>query len=258
MIIDAAHISWRRKNKVVLREVTWQVRKGEHWSLVGLNGSGKTTLLKMINGYIWPSSGTLSVLGHPFGTVDLRLLRRKIGWVSSALAARLSSGEEALSIVLSGKFASIGLYDKPTKSDRDKAEELMERLQCSSLSERSFSTLSEGERQRVLIARALMASPELLILDEPCNGLDIFAREHLLSLIRQLASSPEAPTMIFVTHHVGEILPCFEHTLLLKNGSVYQAGLTRDLMTPEKMTQFYGGDVIVERHGTRLSLALRS
>jgi ABC-type molybdenum transport system, ATPase component/photorepair protein PhrA len=258
MIIDASRISWKRESKDVLKDVTWKVRKGEHWSLVGLNGSGKTTLLKMINGYIWPTSGTLSVLDHPFGQIDLRILRRKIGWVSSALANRLMPQDDPESIVLSGKFASIGLYDELTEADKKKAGELLERLHCTAFSRRPLATLSEGERQRVLIARALMASPELLILDEPCNGLDIFARERLLTLIRELASAADAPTMIFVTHHVDEIMPCFSHTLLLKAGTVYQSGLTEDIMTPENMMDFYGGDVIVERHGTRLSMALRS
>ncbi|WP_100487623.1 ABC transporter ATP-binding protein [Sporolactobacillus pectinivorans] len=258
MMIDARDISWRRESKEVLSHVTWQVRKGEQWSLVGLNGSGKTTLLKMINGYIWPTSGTLSVLGHPFGQIDLRRLRRRIGWVSSALASRLRPQEHPENIVLSGKFASIGLYDEPAEGDRSRAKEILERLDCSSFSNRPFGTLSEGEKQRVLIGRAWMASPELLILDEPCNGLDIFAREQLLSIIRQMASSPGAPTMIFVTHHVDEILPCFNHTLLLKAGAIYQSGLTRKIMTPENMTAFYGGSVIVEQHGERLSMAIRS
>ncbi|RYM06311.1 ABC transporter ATP-binding protein [Sporolactobacillus sp. THM7-7] len=257
MIIDAQHVSWRRENKEVLKDVTWQVKKGEHWCLVGLNGSGKTTLLKMINGYIWPTTGSLSVLGRPFGKVDLRKLRQKIGWVSSALEGQIRGHALPRDIVMSGKFASIGLYDEVSSEDREKADELLERLHATSFSSRPFGTLSTGEKQRVLIARALMASPELLILDESCNGLDILARERLLSLIEQLAKSESAPTLIFVTHHVDEILPCFTHSLLLKEGAVYQSGLTRDLMTPENMTAFYGGSVIIERHGTRLSMAVR-
>lgn len=258
MIIDADHVSWKRKNKVVLKDVAWQVRKGEQWSLVGLNGSGKTTLLKMINGYIWPTSGTMSVLDTPFGEGDLRELRKKIGWVSSALESQLRAHELPEEIVLSGKFASIGLYEAIQPEDAERAGELLEMMHCSHFASRPFGTLSQGEKQRVLIARALMASPELLILDEPCNGLDIFARERLLSLIDQLTESENAPTMIFVTHHVDEILPCFTHTLLLKEGSVYQSGLTDGIMTPDNMTAFYGGGVIVERRGERLSMAIRS
>ncbi|MDD9148302.1 ABC transporter ATP-binding protein [Sporolactobacillus sp. CQH2019] len=258
MIINANHVSWRRQNKEVLKDVTWHVRRGEHWSLVGLNGSGKTTLLKMINGYIWPSSGTLSVLDMPFGKGDLRELRKKIGWVSSALGNELRPHELPEEIVLSGKFASIGLYEAVHPQDVRKAKELLELMHCSPFASRPYGTLSQGEKQRVLIARAMMASPELLILDEPCNGLDIFARERLLTLIEGFTESENAPTMIFITHHVGEILPCFSHTLLLKEGAVYQSGLTADIMTPENMTAFYGGGVIVERHGGRLSMAIRS
>lgn len=258
MIINADQISWRRENKVVLKDVTWQVRKGEHWSLVGLNGSGKTTLLKMINGYIWPSSGTLSVLDQSFGQTDLRELRKRIGWVSSALAEQLRPVEKPESIVLSGKFASIGLYDSITNDDHHQAKALLDLLDCHPFADRPFGTLSQGEKQRVLIARALMAAPELLILDEPCNGLDIFARERLLTIVQKLASQSDSPSMIFVTHHVGELLPCFEHTLLLKAGKVYQSGRTEDLMSPKNMTNFYGGNVVVERHGERLSMAIHS
>jgi iron complex transport system ATP-binding protein len=257
MIIDVRHVSWRRGRHIILKDVTWQVHNGEHWSLIGLNGSGKTTLLKMINGYIWPTAGSVSVLDRPFGTVDLRELRRHIGWVSSALTEKIDPSERPASIVLSGKFASIGLYQSVSHEDRLKAAELIDELECADFCARAFGTLSQGEKQRVLIARALMAAPKLLILDEPCNGLDIFAREHLLSLIRRLANSPVAPTMIFVTHHVGEILPCFEHTLLLKAGTVYRAGPTRDVMTPENLTAFYGGKVVVRRHGERFSMALQ-
>lgn len=257
MMIDACHVSWRREKKEVLRDITWQVRKGEHWAILGLNGSGKTTLLKMINGYIWPTTGTLSVLGRRFGTVDLRDLRKKIGWVSSALADRISPDDSPESVILSGRFATIGLYQNITAEDRDRARSLLKRLDCIAYAERPFGTLSQGERQRVLIARALMASPELLILDEPCNGLDIFARERLLSIIQQLAARPDAPTLIFVTHYVDEILPCFDHTLLLKAGMIYQTGRTVEMLTPENMSTFYGDGVIVERHGTRLSMTLR-
>ncbi|RYL90373.1 ABC transporter ATP-binding protein [Sporolactobacillus sp. THM7-4] len=257
MIIDANHISWKREAKDVLTDITWKVRNNEHWCLVGLNGSGKTTLLKMINGYIWPTTGTLSVLGRTFGKVDLRELRKKIGWVSAALESRLHPDERPKDIVLSGKFASIGLYDEIQPEDEDQAEALLEKMNCTAFSNRAFGTLSQGEKQRVLIARSLMAEPELLILDEPCNGLDILARERLLSLVQDMTESDGAPTMIFVTHHVDEILPCFTHTLLLKDGSVYQSGLTSELMTPENMTAFYGGKVTIQRRGERLSMAIK-
>ncbi|WKB36231.1 ABC transporter ATP-binding protein [Terrilactibacillus sp. S3-3] len=258
MIIDAKQVTWQREDNDVLKDITWQVREGEHWCLVGLNGSGKTTLLKMINGYIWPTSGSLAVLDKPFGSVDLRELRKKIGWVSSALQEQLHDYEKPEKIVLSGKFASIGLYEKFGPEDVEKAHHLLEELRCNDFLNRPYGTLSQGEKQRVLIARALMAEPKLLILDEPCNGLDIFARERLLALIEKLTEVPGGPTLLYVTHHVEEILPCFSHTLLIKKGRVYQSGLTENLMTPEIMTDFYGGKVIVERRGRRLSMAIQS
>ncbi|MFT8319019.1 MAG: ABC transporter ATP-binding protein [Sporolactobacillus sp.] len=256
MIIDAGKIGWVRSDHTVLRNVDWQVRAGEHWSLVGLNGSGKTTLLKMINGYIWPTSGELAVLDRPFGTCDLRELRKKIGWVSSALSEKISPGEHPLAIVLSGKFASIGLYEQASPAEREKAHALLNKLGCGSFRARAFGLLSQGEKQRVLIARALMADPELLILDEPCNGLDLFAREQMLSLIAKLANSSKTLAMIFVTHHVEELLPCFEHTLLLKAGTVFKSGSTGEVMTPEILTAFYDHRVSVQRRGGRLSVTL--
>ncbi|MCQ2010955.1 ABC transporter ATP-binding protein [Sporolactobacillus sp. STSJ-5] len=256
MIIDARKISWVRSDHTVLKNVDWQVRTGEHWSLVGLNGSGKTTLLKMINGYIWPTNGTLSVLNRPFGTCDLRELRKKIGWVSSALSEKFRSGERPEAIVLSGKFASIGLYEQTSPAEREKAHALLNQLGCESFENRAFGLLSQGEKQRVLIARALMADPELLILDEPCNGLDLFAREQMLSMIAELAKSADTPSMIFVTHHVEELLPCFDHTLLLKAGTVFKSGHASEVMTPEIMTAFYDHRVSVQRRGGRLSVEL--
>lgn len=256
MIIDARKISWVRSDHTVLKNVDWQVRTGEHWSLVGLNGSGKTTLLKMVNGYIWPTSGTLSVLNHRFGTYDLRELRKKIGWVSSALSEKISSSAHPEAIVLSGKFASIGLYEQPSPAERARAQELLHKLGCKAFENRAFGLLSQGEKQRVLIARALMADPELLILDEPCNGLDLFAREQILSMIAKLANSAETPSMIFVTHHVEELLPCFDHTLLLKAGTVFKSGHASEVMTPEIMTAFYDHRVSVQRRGGRLSVEL--
>ncbi|RYL87267.1 ABC transporter ATP-binding protein [Sporolactobacillus sp. THM19-2] len=256
MIIDARDVSWVRADRTILHHVDWQIQKGEYWSLVGLNGSGKTTLLKMINGYIWPTSGSLSVLNKPFGSYDLRELRKKIGWVSSALSERIRPADDPESIVLSGRFASIGLYDSVSPDECEKAQALLNRLGCSSFAGRAFGLLSQGERQRVLIARALMADPELLILDEPCNGLDLFAREQLLSLISRLAHSAEAPSLIFVTHHVEEILPCFEHTLLLKAGTVFKSGKTGEVMTPEVMTDFYDHRVSVQRRSGRLHVDL--
>ncbi len=255
MIIDVNKVSWQR-DKWILKDVTWQVNPGEHWCMVGLNGSGKTSLLNIINGYIWPTSGTVSVLGKKFGEYDLRELRKEIGWVSSSLQQKLYGNETAVQIVLSGKFASIGLYERIDEKDLEEAVNLLTFLGCGSLVNQTYDTLSQGERQRVLIARALIASPNLLILDEPCTGLDIFAREQLLETIGKIANQPDAPTLIYVTHHIEEILPCFHHTLLLKDGAVFKSGLTIEILTSEVLSKFFDVPVKAEKHNQRIWVSL--
>ncbi|MEV5028605.1 ABC transporter ATP-binding protein [Paenibacillus sp. LPE1-1-1.1] len=256
MIIDIQNVSWERSDKQILRHIHWQVKGGEHWCLLGLNGSGKTTLLNMINGYIWPTEGKMSVLGNTFGEFDLRELRKMIGWVSTSLQQKLYRTETAIKIVLSGKFATIGLYDQTDKEDHVRAEELMKTLGCTALMYRTYDTLSQGERQRVLIARALMAMPKLLILDEPCTGLDVFAREQLLQMIAAVARGKDAPTIIYVTHHVEEILPCFTKTLLIKEGQVFAADDTSEVLTSELMSDFFSVPVEIERREGRNWLTL--
>ncbi|REK77386.1 ABC transporter ATP-binding protein [Paenibacillus paeoniae] len=257
MIIDISHVTWERGEDIILDDVSWQVGEREHCCLLGLNGSGKTTLLNMINGYIWPTSGKISVLGHTFGEYDLRELRKSIGWVSTSLQQKLYGSEKALQIVLSGKFSTIGVYDKLEEEDMERARALMDSLGCSSFVERTYDTLSQGERQRVLIARALMNSPKLLILDEPCTGLDIFARESLLSMIDAIAKGKDAPTLIYVTHHVEEILPCFTKTLLLKKGQVYASEATESLMTSDRMGTFFDVPVHIENRYGRYWLSVK-
>lgn len=257
MVIDMNNISWERGDDTIIHELSWQVRRGEHWCLLGLNGSGKTTLLNMINGYIWPTTGRISVLGHAFGEYDLRELRKRIGWVSTSLQQKLYGSDEALQIVLSGKHSTIGVYDELQDDDIERAKSLMHSLGCEKLMGRTYQTLSQGERQRVLIARALMNDPELLILDEPCTGLDIFAREQLLGMIGSIVADEHPPTLIYVTHHVEEILPCFEHSLLIKQGSVFAADLTEKLMTSEQMTEFLDVPVHIERSDGRYWLSVK-
>lgn len=256
MIIDLKNVTWER-DKTIIKDVSWQIKKGEHWCLVGLNGSGKTTLLNIINGYIWPTRGVVSVLGQTFGRCDLRELRKQIGWVSSSLQQRLYGQQSAEEIVLSGKFASIGLYDKIEDEDGQQAVQLLVSLGCEALLSRTYATLSQGERQKVLIARALMARPRLMILDEPCSGLDLIARENLLTMISQITAQANAPTLIYVTHHIEEILPCFSHTLLLKRGEVYKSGATAEVLTGPQLSHFFDAPISVERRDERVWVSLR-
>ncbi|ALQ16840.1 ABC transporter ATP-binding protein [Listeria monocytogenes] len=229
----------KRDNKTILSDINWVVNEKENWAILGLNGSGKTTLLQLLNGYLWPSSGRLQVLGHIFGQTSLPELRKSIGWVSNALDHQLKDYELSEQIVLSGKFASIGIYAKVTADEIALAKKWL--IDCGGISliGKPYKILSQGERQIVLIARALMASPKLLILDEPCNGLDLFAKERLLERIKKIAELPKSPTMLFVTHHTEEILPCFDNIILLRDGEITHHGKTENLLTEEVLQDFY-------------------
>ncbi|HEX3031215.1 MAG TPA: ABC transporter ATP-binding protein [Bacillota bacterium] len=250
-VIHLHNVSLERDDSNLLSKVNWEVKRGENWSILGLNGAGKSLLLNIVTGYLWPTVGDVWVLGHQFGHVDLRELRKSIGWVSSALQEKLYQNETAEEIVLSGRFATIGLYDAPEAEDRAEAQRLLELLDCTYLRERPYKYLSQGERQRVLIARALINDPKLLILDEPCTGLDVFARENLLATIQNLGSAHQAPTLIYVTHHLDEILPVFSHTLLLRKGQVYSAGPNAEVLTPGNLSGFFNSPVTVNWHQGR-------
>lgn len=245
-VVSMTDVSWVKNRHQILESINWVIEKGEHWAILGLNGSGKTSLLHMLNGYMWPTTGTIHVLGKQFGQTDLRELRKSIGWVSSALQERVAPTQLAQQIVVSGKYATTGLYDKPTEADIELAYQFMEKLRCQHLINRPYETCSQGEKQKILIARGLMADPQLLILDEPTNGLDFIAREELLVSIEQMVQGNDAPTIIFVTHHIEEVLPLFSHMLLLKEGNIFDQGKSKDVITSERMSQFLGRKVIIE------------
>lgn len=251
-VIDIQGVYWKNAKDTILKSINWQVKPNEHWALLGLNGSGKTTLLNLVNGYIWPTKGHISVLGHLFGEVDLRELRQSIGWVSSSLQEKLYGTDKAQNVVISGKYATIGLYERLTDEDLDQAQSLMRSLGCFHLWDREYRTCSQGEKQKLLIARALMADPKILILDEPCNGLDLFSREKLLYSIQELARKEDAPTFLYVTHHTEEILPVFSHTLLLRRGEVVTSGETDRIMVTDVLSEFFEAPVIVEKHEQRV------
>lgn len=245
-MIGFVDVGLDRGPRVILDGVSWCVRAGEHWAIVGANGSGKTSLLQVATGYLWPTRGSVSILGQPFGQVDLRALRRSIGWVSSSLGPLLRTNQPALSIVLSGAFASTGLFDRPTSQQVLQAEQLLTQVGCTHLARSAFATLSLGEQQRVLIARALMAQPKLLILDEACAGLDLPGRECLLEVVDRLGRNG-GPAMVLVTHHIEEISPVFTHVLALRGGRVLAAGMKHDVLTPAILSDTFALPIEVER-----------
>lgn len=257
-VIDIKNVSWRRQGKEILHALNWQVNQGEHWAVIGLNGAGKTTLLNMVNGYIWPTTGSVSVLGNPFGKTDIHEMRKSIGWVSSSLGERVNGRHLAEDIVVSGKFAAVGLvFADPTEEDYSRARELMVSLGAEYLIGQPYEKCSHGEKQRILIARGLMANPRLLILDEPTNGLDFVAREELLVAIEGLAAQDDAPTIIFVTHHIEEVLPIFSHSLLLRDGTVLTKGESRHVLSGDNLSELYGRNIDVEWRNDRPWVSLR-
>ncbi|MFO1520210.1 MAG: ABC transporter ATP-binding protein [bacterium] len=223
----------------ILESIDWRVLPGEHWVILGANGSGKTSLFGALTAYLTPTSGHIGILGEVYGKTDWRELRKKVGLVSSSLRQMILDRETALHAVASGKEAMINYWGTLSEKDRRKALRLLKDVECPDLAERPWEHLSQGERQRVLIGRALMADYKILILDEPCAGLDLVARERFLQFLGRLAKKKNAPTLIFVTHHVEEITPFFTHVLLLKSGSVLKSGPKEKVLTSKLLSQAF-------------------
>lgn len=248
-------VSVTRGKKKILHHINWQVNQNENWAILGLNGAGKTTMLKMIHGDLWPTTGQLEVLGGVFGHTNIPELKTKIGWVSNALQDQLHTGDPVDLIVLSGKFASIGIYQEFSQSELDEARQILIDMGGQKLLGKKYAVLSQGERQLVLIARAMMAHPKLLILDEPCNGLDLFAREELLSRVAKIAEMPNRPALLLVSHYTEELLPCFNHVLLLRSGQVIKKGARKQVLTADSLSDFYEKPIqTVTIDGNRLAV----
>jgi len=222
--------------------------------VLGSNGSGKTSLLSALTGYLTATRGEIAVLDRHYGATDWRELRKEIGLVSSSVRQMMPESEPALTTVISGKYAMIDYWGATKPADRVSALRILRQIEASHLAERPWLVLSQGERQRVLIGRALMARPRLLILDEPCAGLDPVAREHFLDFLQRLGGRRRAPAIILVTHHVEEIMPVFTHALLLRGGSVAAAGAVADVLTSPQLSNLFGAEVRVRIDGGRYAL----
>jgi len=253
-ILSVEKLSIVREGTLILDAVDWRVQPGEHWVMLGANGSGKTSLLSALTGYLMPTSGEVSLLGKIYGESDWRELRKKIGLVSSSIRQMINDEEPALESVASGKYAMINFWGRVTRAEKIQARKLLRQVECEYLADRPWRVLSQGERQRVLIGRALMAQPRVLILDEPCAGLDPAAREHFLQFIQRLGAQKNSPTLVLVTHHVEEIMPVFSHLLLLQAGRVQAAGKMAEVLGSKKLSQVFGTPMKLEKRGRRFGL----
>ena len=252
--LDIRNVCYSIDGKKILDSVSWTVEPEEHWAILGPNGSGKTTLLRIACGFLWPNAGG-DVYRKGRALINLQKLRRSIGWVSATLAAQIPPREPVLRTVVSGKFAQMGLFEwpwnAPSKKDYALADAYLKQMGAGALRDQEFGTLSQGEQQKVLIARARMTEPYLILLDEPCAGLDPGARENFLASLRKLGKQNKVPALVYVTHHVEEILPMFKKMLILKEGRMLASGKTRTLLKPAVLEALYGVRLSVMRRNGR-------
>ena len=239
--IDLKNVSVVRPGKILLDQVNWTVNRGERWVILGPNGAGKTTLLQIVGAAMHPSAGKVRILGERLGRVDVFDLRTRIGHTSTAVAEGIPPGESVRDAIISAAYAVLGRWNEQyDDEDFARAEQIMGELRIASLADRTFGTLSEGERKRVLIARALMTDPELLLLDEPGGGLDLGAREDLLLSLEVLAGAEQAPVLVMVSHHVEEIPLGFTHVLIMRDGRIVASGPIATTLTAINLGAAFG------------------
>ena len=239
--IELKNVSVVRPGKILLDRVNWTVNPGERWVILGPNGAGKTTLLQIVGAAMHPSSGKVRILGERLGRVDVFDLRTRIGHTSTAIAEAIPPNETARDVIVSAAYAVVGRWNEQyDEEDFTRVDQIMAELRILQLADRTFGTLSEGERKRVLIARALMTDPELLLLDEPGGGLDLGAREDLLMSLEVLAEAPEAPVLVMVSHHVEEIPLGFTHVLIMRGGRIVAGGPIDTTLTAQNLGAAFG------------------
>jgi iron complex transport system ATP-binding protein len=248
VVIDVDRVTVTRAGADLRHDVSWRVELDERWVVLGPNGAGKTTLLNLASGRLHPTRGRVTVLGERVGRVDLAELRPRIGLTTVALHDRIPPDELVRDVVVTAAWGVVGRFRESYEAgDTARGLALLDQLGVVALAERRYGTLSEGERKRVQIARALMTDPELLLLDEPAAGLDLGGREDLVRRLAELAADPDAPALVLVTHHVEEIPPGFTHALLLREGSVVTQGLIEATVTGEHLSRTFGVALRVRR-----------
>ena len=257
-VLELAGVTVRRGQATLLEDVDWTVEEDERWVVLGPNGAGKTTLLQVASAQIHPTDGVAGILGEVLGAVDVFDLRPRIGLTSAALAERIPRDERVHDVVVSASYAVIGRWrEHYDELDHQRARDLLTELGAGHLADRTFGTLSEGERKRVQIARSLMTDPELLLLDEPAAGLDLGGREDLVSTLSVLAMDEASPATVLVSHHVEEIPPGFTHALLLRAGRVVAAGPLEHVMTEEVISTTFGMSLQLTHEDDRWSARRR-
>jgi iron complex transport system ATP-binding protein len=245
-------VSVIRGGNFLVRGLSWQVELDERWVILGPNGAGKTTLLNLASARLHPSRGTAWVLGERLGRTNVNELRTRVGLTTGSFTERVPPDERVLDVVVTAAWSVVGRWrESYDPQDEARARRLLDQMGMGALLDREFGTLSEGERKRTQIARALMTDPELMLLDEPTAGLDLGGREELLARLSELAEDPDAPAMALVTHHVEEIPPGFTHAMLLREGNVVAAGLIGETMTADNLSKTFGLPLVVERVGGR-------
>lgn len=257
-VVGLKGIELRREERLVLKGVELSIKRGQHWVLLGPNGSGKSSLLAVLQGLLWPIEGEIRVLGRLFGESDLSDLRRLIGWVGSDIEPEFPAWQTVEQIAWSGSVGTVGLrFDLPTAADRARAKRLLRAAGIGHLAGRRFQFLSQGQRRMATIVRALMVKPGILILDEPAAGLDPVARESFLAKLAALMKSPAGPVILYVTHHVEEIIPSFTHVLMLRKGRVVAHGGIKACLTAENLGKAFGSRVRIDKRDGRYVLRLQ-
>lgn len=252
LVIDFNDVTVARDNRNIINNVDWQVAADQRWVIVGPNGAGKTTLLRVAAAQIQPSTGTAVVLGNPLGQVNVLELRTRVGFASNAMANHIPNSERVLDAVMTASYGITGRWNERYEDiDERRALRVLAEWQLDSLADRAFGTLSDGEKKRTQIARAVMPDPELLLLDEPVASLDLAAREHTIAILGSYASSKAAPAIVMVTHHIEEIPAGFTHSLIIRDGQVFAAGQIDSTLTSEKLSEAFGLALKVDKDGDR-------
>jgi iron complex transport system ATP-binding protein len=258
-VLEFAGVTVRRGEAVLLDSVDWKVTEDQRWVVLGPNGAGKTTLMQVASAQIHPTAGVAGILDEVLGTVDVFELRPRIGLTSAALAERIPRDERVRDVVVSASYGVVGRWrEEYDELDHQRALDLLVEVGVDRLADRTFGTLSEGERKRVQIARALMSDPELLLLDEPAAGLDLGGREDLVNTLSVLANDTSSPATVLVSHHVEEVPPGFTHALLLREGAVVASGPVGEVITEENLTATFGLPLVLRYEAGRFSARRRA